>query len=276
MFRPNVAIDPGLRLDDRTAAGLVDQMLAALDYDLDRAEEFFARHRYTHEVVPLGNPKGQARFVKQYVRALGKCMVGEPEVAYGKRKRFSLFFHTFNVIRNKQTGRQWLTLDMISFVGEGVSKDIEHHSSPLLLISHHALVRMVQRAACKTPEDLLEVLNRSMAMVVYATLASQGYAHLPEPDEAGWLIPFFPIGCVSGKTDEVNYLVLHKGSHEGQTFDVPLISTVLDGSMIIDHGALYPLIGLCGSAGDIPYDRDAWRAAFEMSRRATRRGRREL
>lgn len=273
--RPNVIIDPGLRLDDRTAGTLVDAMLDALEFDLDRIDQA-AEINASNKIATLGSPKGQARFVKRFARMAGKALLGNPDITYGTRKRFSMYFDLFDVQRDVN-GRRWMFLTQLGIQGEGVSKRIEKRSIPLLLMTHHSLVRLVQRAGARTPEHLLDIVRGALPLALLAAWASEGATRLPEGSRSGWLVPVARLDREMNDTADLSYMVLRKGSHEGETFDVPVVATVLDGSMIINHEALAPLMGMMALDGAVTDDTAAelWRLAFEATVKATRMGRRE-
>ena len=45
----------------------------------------------SNRVAPLGNPKGQLRFAKSFVKMAGKALLSAPDVTPGTRKRFSMY-----------------------------------------------------------------------------------------------------------------------------------------------------------------------------------------
>jgi hypothetical protein len=277
LSRPNVAVSPGLRLDDRTAGSIVDRMLDALDYDLDRTS-LIGSAVMQGGSSSLGNPKGQERFAKRFIRALGSMLIAPPDISYGTRKRFRMFFDIFDV-RHDNRGRRWLMLMQLCIVGEGVSKQIDRTEIPLLMLTRHALIRLVQRSECRAPEDLVKVLRHVVPLALTATWASAGHEHLPIGSKSGWLIPVYPIDldAIATDTSRLSYLVLRQAVEGEKSYAVPIVVTALDGSMIQDHSALAPLFALLSApAKDLePSDQFAWRAAFQATTKATRMGRRE-
>lgn len=277
LSRPNVAVSPGLRLDDRTAGNIVDRMLDALDYDLDRVS-------LAGSVVmqggssSLGNPKGQERFAKRFTRALGPMLIAPPDISYGSRKRFQMFFDIFDV-RHDNRGRRWLMLMQLCLVGVGASKKVDKTEVPLLMLTRHALIRLVQRSECRAPEDLVKVLRHVVPLALTATWASEAHEHLPIGSKSGWLIPVYPIDLEADATDtsKLSYLVLRQAVEGEKSYAVPIVVTVLDGSMIQDHSALGSLFALLSQpAKELkPDDQLVWRAAFQATTKATRMGRRE-
>jgi hypothetical protein len=260
--RPSILIDPGLRLDDRTAGHLVDRMLDALEFDQKAG---YAMLDTTKQNAWLGNPKSQQRFVKRFVKVMNRCLLFEPDVTYGSSKRFQMIFNLFDVSSGEDGPRNLSAIQAV-FSSKGTRHRVQCVTYPVMFFTRHALVRLVQRTGCRNEFDLLRVLVGSMDLTCRAAISAGAGTceHLPPDDKPGWMIPAF-----NASHSTVHYLVLRRGDRGG--IKAPTVVTVLDGDMI-DEAAMQPLFDMLNKDPEMGDHSDwpAWRAAFNATANATK------
>ena len=96
----------------------------------------------------LGNPIGQRRFFKRFVKALGPTYL-RGSIHTGKNMRFSFEYMTF------VAGSDGLLLATTFVNSLGVNSDTRHDSAPVVSFSIHALQRLIQRAGVRTGDDYI-------------------------------------------------------------------------------------------------------------------------
>ena len=263
MVRPVIEISPGLRLDDINAGKLVDRMLEALAYDAAHAEAMLQAMRANVDVGTLGNVVGQQRFFAKLKKALGRTLLSAT-LTPRSGNRFKLLCSAWEPVvvggatltKGAQAG--WLAGQMMTLVGLGRLKGIDIRARTLCVLTRHALVRLVQRAECRTPEDLVALLSRAWQSLSVVILLAAKTNALPKGENAGWLVP----------VDNV-FLSL-RGDDSEQGF----VTTVLSPDMIIDPAPAFALKARLDNPEQRLNDPELL-AALQATTKATRMGRRE-
>ena len=263
MIRPVVEISDGLRLDDVTAGRLVEQMLVALAIDHAAAERMLDALADRVHAGIMGNVVGQQRFFARLKKALGKTLLTATLVP----KSGMHFRLVFDAWRPAQVGGAplmeaaragWLVGHGTLVMGGGRGKGFKVFRQVLCALTRHALVRLVQRGGCRTPEDLVALLKRAWGVLLIALATSDKGKWLPKDEEAGWIVP----------VDDL-FLVLCSGG-SGQ---LGVVTTVLGRDMIIERARLEDLRAMLTDP-NLRVTDPCLRAAFQATAGATRRGRR--
>ena len=142
MLRPH--IDARVRLDDIWASRIVQQMLNALIEDLCllNQDKFSAS---------LGNPISQHRAHQRLVKSR-QATILEDELYTGKRGHF-----TSSLVRFA-AGIDHIFILRQGNIGLGIGQ-VEHTMDRLAILTHHALVRAVQRGGVRCTEDMITLLR---------------------------------------------------------------------------------------------------------------------
>ena len=263
MIRPVVEISDGLRLDDVTAGRLVEQMLVALAIDHAAAERMLdaLADRVDADTWAMSSVSGG--FFARLQKALGKTLLTAKLVP----KSGMHFRLVFDAWRPAQVGGAplmeaaragWLVGHGTLVMGRGRGKGFKVFRQALCSLTRHALVRLVQRGGCRTPEDLAALLKRAWGVLLIALATSDKGKWLPKDEEAGWIVP----------VDDL-FLVLCSGG-SGQ---LGVVTTVLGGAMIIERARLEDLRAMLTDP-NLRVTDPCLRAAFQATAGATRRGRR--
>ena len=144
-------------------------------------------------------------------------------------------------------------------MGRGRGKGFKVFRQVLCALTRHALVRLVQRGGCRTPEDLVALLKRAWSVLLIALATSDKGKWLPKDEEAGWIVP----------VDDM-FLVLCSGG-SGQ---LGIVTTVLGRDMIIEP-ARFDALKTMLAEPDLHVTDPRLLAAFQATAGASRRGRRQ-
>lgn len=171
-----VQISEGLYLTDRDANRFARYMLTDLQRYTERLLAYMDSDSFA---ASMGNPTGQRRFFKRFIKALGPAYL-RGSLQPGKNKRFNLDYMTFIAATDG------LLLATIYVEGHGVSSPTKSSSAPVLAFSIHALQRLIQRAGVRTGDDYLPILK---ALAVPAFVAAGAAALSNIPDGQSWPLP---------------------------------------------------------------------------------------
>ena len=165
-----VQIDAGLRLDDRNAERFVDMMLDDL-----RSFTLKAMQKWRDECIGstgMMNPKAQQRGTKRLIRALGSTCLSY-KLDTGNRGRFRLMVLMYSV-----TDKNRLCIDLLKTWSEG-GRHLDAKMRTVVTLSHHALVRLLQRAEVRSAMDFVGVLAH-LTPGCGALVRAVGVADIPE------------------------------------------------------------------------------------------------
>ena len=210
-----VDIDPELVLPDRIAAMFVDQMLANIVH-----ANTVLDNRVGFRSGSVGNPTGQRRFFNALLRNYGDALLGS-FLETGTRKRFIMVLDVWT--RGYEETAGWLIGARLQMEGKGPNREADKVCLPMVGFSRHALIRLVQRAKCRRPEDLVTMLRRvwGLSSLLYGLKRED----LPGPGHPGWLIP------VNGMDGECVYPVV-KGGDGRRGEPILAITTILTRRML--------------------------------------------
>ena len=261
----NVQISEGLRIDDAFAARLVDHMLKHLSDSADRLRDNMGKHDYRSS---LGNPKGQRRIYNRLIRSQHSGLLAA-RLDTGTRMRFSMALDLWDATPAGDDAKgplAWLVGSRQEFHSLGPNR-LETQFQEMIALSRHALERLVQRGAARTPEDFIQIMRRAWVVL---SLALCCLDRLPK-DGTAWVVP---VALANGS---VVLLPIVRHTGKGPLLMVP---TALTNDMGIDETALHPLLDLLaeyeakGEMNKLPED-PRLPEAFAATVRATRKGRRQ-
>jgi hypothetical protein len=132
----------------------------------------------------IGNPLGQSRMVERMRKAGGKLLL-LLHLDPGKRARFELTVSEIagydpeinTIIHDKgppAPAKPWLAVVCSHVKWHGRGRPSEIKGGAVLLLTHHALSRLAQRAAARTPADLIMAARVLFDVILHAGI---------EPDE---------------------------------------------------------------------------------------------
>jgi hypothetical protein len=201
-----VDISEGVRLSDANAQRCVSYMLEDLTAYVDRAnvmlKDMFDRK------CSVANPIAQRRTFDRIVKAMGPTLL-EHSITTGKKGSFIFCYSSF-LAGNKGLGISTVKAEAPRFRRGEV--DVKDHV--LLIITRHALQRLVQRCDVRRSEDYVPILKAlAVPALVMAAAAVEGV-----PPDATWPLPI----TFSGK----RILMLCRQEEGG----LPTVTTALKGS----------------------------------------------
>lgn len=263
--RPNVEVSRDLKvIDDRFADRIVEQMRKALSFDLHE----LLNDTYRMAMLnghSLGNPKGQTRYFNRLTATLGRAVLFS-HLRTGTSKRFYMAHDFWSPLG---VGMECIRLEAM---GSGAGRPVDSGISHMFAMSHHALSKLVQRAGCQTPEDLVAMIRKTWTLLQWIVLSiDETGIKPPTSDESGWLLP------VQAANGEFVYFVLTRDKDGLSPVFVP---TVLARKMLPNPDAPFqPLFQLMDDLIQGRIDRDAKEVkplfieTLKETAKASRRGR---
>ena len=157
----------------------------------------------------------------------------------------------------------------MSIEGVGPGRPFVHKSYARAYLTHHALVRLVQRLGCLSAEHLVSALSLIWDQLLITLAVSDGGELLPDHGQDGWIMPL-PIN-----DHQLVGVVMTKGT-VGEDRAPLVIPTVLAPHMIHRPDALEPILTLIADyfvneGVDWEAVTPQFREAFQLSATATGR-----
>lgn len=261
--RPCIVNGAGAALDDFWAGRIVDKMTAALATDARDIQEVM---RACGGFTNLGNVKAQAKTVARVKKAMGISLLNV-DATFKSRNRFTFYMDHWQIKHGAIIGVS------TSIQGNGPGRSPSGLSMLSFGLTRHALIRLVQRSGCQTPESLLEVaaiVHKLATMVTFALDADDPWSDVPT--RRGWVVPLM----ANAITGEMFNIVMVLGDPDNDPASL-MIPTILPDSML-DMGHMRPLRdvlegaewNLLSIANVIAEDRAAFRGLLDKTVRAAR------
>ena len=187
---PTIACLDGEPVPDRHAERISSDMVSYLCRERMRLHE---RAIGLIDIEKMGSPAGQKRIADRLATALGPLAL-EISLKPAKRARFVLEVVDWlvwdsvdddPVVTDAARPRAWLGVALTHYTGARHRSDTKFGIP--LLVSHHAITRLAQRAGVRTIDDLLESL-RELWCVTSGIILQQRDDWLAPP-QGSWFLP---------------------------------------------------------------------------------------
>lgn len=173
-------------LPDYAARRLVTQWLDALGDQAKAVDAAFASENKKFNLAETsGNPKGQSKFAKKVEASFGDNLLASGYQT-GTRCRYSLTWFYLSVERLSrnvftngewapptQSTLPWLTVFRTTISRNGVRALPDLKENIVMVFSHHAMQRIIQRGYIHTLPELLSALRRSWPFLYTVDLSTK-------------------------------------------------------------------------------------------------------
>jgi hypothetical protein len=197
---PTIASGMGAELKDIYAAKVVDQWLARVFHEEMRLQRG-AMNMLDRTKGIGGSPASQKKFSERLRKSLGPMML-KMAVRAGKRANYAIVYdllHAGAALEDRaedwdgQTPPKWLHIRRSILRKTGPNSQGESFGFMTASISHHSLVRLVQRGGAENFTDFTTVMKAAHHSLTLIELATR-YAR-EDGDTTALLVPFrMPIG----------------------------------------------------------------------------------
>jgi hypothetical protein len=232
---PIIAAGMGHELPDHYAAKVVNRWLEHL-HEHETRDQLRAIKTTKQGRGIGGTPQAQLRFIERVRKGLGDSLLNI-SAKTGKRARFSFVWDILQagaalVDRETNwdgTAPRWVYMMRSIYRKQGPQSELEEFSFAIAAVSHHALVRIVQRGGVERYADMVKVARvawHSLCLIELATRYTR-----EEGKQATVLVPFrMPTGV-----SDIGAFVVSPNNNSSAMQLTPVATTFISGTMMGDE-----------------------------------------